>query len=151
MNWASIQNCRLTHAAATMAALGLSAVDGHCWGHFGPIFHVGDVAFVWVGLLIGARHLFLGNQLQLGMTVGAMASEEVTITWRQGPMSRMRGGRWQTGRFMREPKRRLPIRSPGLMNSVAIRWRWNSMPKSGWRPRLLGARVGRDLCIMGSA
>lgn len=70
----------LTHAAATIAALGLSAVDGHCWGHFGPMFHVGDVAFVWVGLLIGARHVFLENQLQLGMTVGTMASEEVTIT-----------------------------------------------------------------------
>ena len=70
----------LNHAAATMAALGLSASDEHCWAHCGPMFHVGDVAFVWVGLLIGARHVFIENQLQLGLTVGTMASEGVTIT-----------------------------------------------------------------------
>ena len=70
----------LTHAAATMVALGLSARDEHCWAHAGPMFHVGDVAFVWVGLLIGARHVFLDNQLQLGLTAATMASEEVTIT-----------------------------------------------------------------------
>ncbi len=70
----------LTHAGATMAALGLSSRDDHCWAHAGPMFHVGDVAFVWVGLLIGARHVFIEHQLQLGLTVGTMASEGVTIT-----------------------------------------------------------------------
>jgi len=70
----------LTHAAATMAALGISASDDHCWAHSGPMFHVGDVAFVWIGLLIGCRHVFIDNQLQLGLTVATMASEGVTIT-----------------------------------------------------------------------
>jgi 4-hydroxymandelate oxidase len=70
----------LTHAAATMAAFGLSAGDDHCWAHSGPMFHVGDVAFVWVGLLIGARHVFIENQLQLGLTVATLASEGVTMT-----------------------------------------------------------------------
>ena len=70
----------LTHAAATMAALGLSACDDHCWAHSGPMFHVGDVAFVWICLLIGARHVFIANQLQLGLTVATIASEGVTMT-----------------------------------------------------------------------
>lgn len=70
----------LTHAEATIEALGLAARDDHCWAHSGPMFHVGDVAFVWVGLLIGARHVFVDNQLQLGLTVTTLASEAVTIT-----------------------------------------------------------------------
>ena len=70
----------LTHAAATMAALGISACDDHCWAHSGPMFHVGDVAFVWICLLIGAKHVFISKQLQLGLTVTTMASEGVTIT-----------------------------------------------------------------------
>ncbi|WP_395687738.1 alpha-hydroxy-acid oxidizing protein, partial [Aestuariivirga sp.] len=70
----------LVHARATMAALGLTAEESHCWAHAGPMFHVGDVAFVWIGLLIGARHVFIENQLQLDLTARTLASEGVTIT-----------------------------------------------------------------------
>ena len=51
------------HSFATIQALELNAYDDHCWGHFGPMFHVGDAAFVWIALLLGARHVFHENQL----------------------------------------------------------------------------------------
>jgi acyl-coenzyme A synthetase/AMP-(fatty) acid ligase len=42
--------------------------------------YVGDVAFVRVGLLIGARHVFIDNPLQLGLTVAALAAAGVAVT-----------------------------------------------------------------------
>ena len=67
------------HTEATMAALGLVSSDIHCWGHFGPMFHVGDVAFVWVGTMLGARHLFNANPLDFKAAAELLSSGGVTI------------------------------------------------------------------------
>jgi acyl carrier protein/phenylacetate-coenzyme A ligase PaaK-like adenylate-forming protein len=67
------------HSFATIQALGLSADDDHCWGHFGPMFHVGDAAFVWIALLLGARHIFHENQLHFEEVGELLAEEHVTI------------------------------------------------------------------------
>ena len=69
----------VSHSFATIRALGLSADERHCWGHFGPMFHVGDAAFVWIAMLIGARHVFHGNQLRYDEVGELLASERVTI------------------------------------------------------------------------
>ena len=39
------------HSFATIQAIELSPDDDHCWGHFGPMYHVGDAAFVWIALM----------------------------------------------------------------------------------------------------
>ena len=67
------------HSFATIQALELSADDDHCWGHFGPMFHVGDAAFVWIALLLGARHIFHENQLHFEEVGKLLADEHVTI------------------------------------------------------------------------
>ena len=67
------------HSFATIQALELSADDDHCWGHFGPMFHVGDAAFVWIALLLGARHIFHENQLHFEEIGKLLADEHVTI------------------------------------------------------------------------
>ncbi|MSQ68390.1 MAG: hypothetical protein EXR83_09395 [Gammaproteobacteria bacterium] len=70
----------LTHAKATIAALDLSSSIEECWAHIGPMFHVGDIAFVWAGLQIGARHVFVDNALQVASVSALLATENVTIT-----------------------------------------------------------------------
>ena len=70
----------LTHAQATIAALDLSSSIEECWAHIGPMFHVGDIAFVWAGLLLGARHVFVDNVLQVAGVSALLATENVTIT-----------------------------------------------------------------------
>ena len=67
------------HSFATIQALRLTADDDHCWGHVGPMCHVGDAAFVWIALLLGARHVFHENQLQLEEVGKLLADEHVTI------------------------------------------------------------------------
>jgi acyl-CoA synthetase (AMP-forming)/AMP-acid ligase II/acyl carrier protein len=67
------------HTLATIEALGLSAEDDHCWAHFGPMFHVGDAVFVWIAALLGARHVFHENQLQVADVARLLAAERVTI------------------------------------------------------------------------
>ena len=67
------------HSFETIRALELSADDDHCWGHFGPMFHVGDAAFVWIALLLGARHVFHENQLHFEEVGKLLADEHVTI------------------------------------------------------------------------
>ena len=67
------------HSFATIQALRLTADDEHCWGHVGPMCHVGDAAFVWIALLLGARHVFHENQLQLEEVGKLLADEHVTI------------------------------------------------------------------------
>ncbi|MGA8261342.1 MAG: alpha-hydroxy-acid oxidizing protein [Arenicellales bacterium] len=67
------------HSFASIQALKLSAGDDHCWGHFGPMFHVGDAAFVWIALILGARHVFHENQLHFEEVGKLMADEHVTI------------------------------------------------------------------------
>ena len=48
------------------------------WGHFGPMFHVGDVAFVWVGALLGAKHVFHPAQAQV-LEVLQLISEVIAL------------------------------------------------------------------------
>src|SRR5262249_5826452 len=67
------------HSFATIQALELSPDDDHCWGHFGPMYHVGDAAFVWIALLLGARHVFHENQLQFDEVAKLLSDEHVTI------------------------------------------------------------------------
>ena len=67
------------HSFATIQALELSADEDHCWGHFGPMFHVGDAAFVWIAMLLGARHIFHENQLHFEEVGKLLADEHVTI------------------------------------------------------------------------
>ncbi len=69
----------LSHCLASMQALDLEATDQHCWGHFGPMFHVGDAAFVWIATLLGARHVFLANPLDFRQGVALLSEAEVTI------------------------------------------------------------------------
>lgn len=67
------------HTLATMSALSLREEDDHCWGHFGPMFHVGDAAFVWIGMALGARHVFSANPLDFRDVTRTMAVDEVSI------------------------------------------------------------------------
>jgi non-ribosomal peptide synthetase-like protein len=67
------------HSLASLDALQLQQDDYHCWGHFGPMFHVGDAVFVWIATLLGARHVFHDNQLHFAEVVQIMSSEGVTI------------------------------------------------------------------------
>src|SRR5262249_13725690 len=67
------------HSLASIDALQLKQDDSHCWGHFGPMFHVGDAVFVWIATLLGARHVFHDNQLNFSEVVQIMSSEGVTI------------------------------------------------------------------------
>jgi acyl-CoA synthetase (AMP-forming)/AMP-acid ligase II len=60
--------------SAGASAVALSSSKQHTWGHFGPMFHVGDVAFVWVGALSGAKHVFHPAQAQI-MEVLQLISE----------------------------------------------------------------------------
>ena len=52
----------------------------HCWGHFGPMFHVGDVAFIWITAMIGGRHAFHPQQRHVDEVLAVMYNEGVTIT-----------------------------------------------------------------------
>jgi 4-hydroxymandelate oxidase len=67
------------HTFATIDALSLNDNDLHCWGHFGPMFHVGDAAFVWIGMMLGARHVFSANPLDLKEVIRTIAEDEVSI------------------------------------------------------------------------
>lgn len=67
------------HTVVTMQTLDLYPTDAHCWGHFGPMFHVGDAAFVWIGTMLGARHVFSPNSLDFKSVVELIASAGVTI------------------------------------------------------------------------
>lgn len=67
------------HTVVTMQTLDLHPTDTHCWGHFGPMFHVGDAAFVWIGTMLGARHVFSPNALDFKSVVELIASAGVTI------------------------------------------------------------------------
>lgn len=67
------------HLRMTLKALGLGE-DPECWGHFGPMYHVGDVAFVWAATAIGARHVFHPQQLRFEDVARVMSEQEVTIT-----------------------------------------------------------------------
>ena len=69
----------LVHSFATIQALELSGDDEHCWGHIGPMYHVGDAAFVWIALILGARHVFHENPLQVEEVGKLLAEEHVTI------------------------------------------------------------------------
>ena len=69
----------VAHTRASIAALGLTGDDEHCWGHIGPMFHVGDAVFVWIATLLGARHVFHDNQLQVTSVANFLAAERVTI------------------------------------------------------------------------
>lgn len=69
----------VAHTFATIAALSLRDDDTHCWGHFGPMFHVGDAAFVWIGMVLGARHVFSANPLDFKEVIRTMADDEVSI------------------------------------------------------------------------
>ena len=74
----SHQNVRI-HSLATIYALDLAAEDEHCWAHVGPMFHVGDAVFVWIALLVGAKHVFHENQFQVADVARLLAAERVTI------------------------------------------------------------------------
>ena len=74
----SHQNVSL-HTLASMQELALYPSDTHCWGHFGPMFHVGDSVFVWIGTMLGARHVFSPNSLDFKSVVELVASAGVTI------------------------------------------------------------------------
>jgi glycolate oxidase len=74
----SHQNVRI-HSLATIDALDLAAEDEHCWAHVGPMFHVGDAVFVWIALLVGAKHVFHENQFQVADVARLLAVERVTI------------------------------------------------------------------------
>ncbi|MGH8507655.1 MAG: alpha-hydroxy-acid oxidizing protein [Gammaproteobacteria bacterium] len=67
------------HAHMTLKALGLG-LELECWGHFGPMYHVGDVAFIWAGVAIGARHVFHPNQLRFEDVARVISEQKVTIT-----------------------------------------------------------------------
>lgn len=67
------------HSLATISALHLKSSEEHCWGHFGPMFHVGDAAFVWIGVMLGVRHVFNSNPLDFKGVAELMASAGVTI------------------------------------------------------------------------
>ena len=67
------------HSLATIDALNLTAQEEHCWAHVGPMFHVGDAVFVWIALLIGAKHVFHENQFQVAEVARLLARERVTI------------------------------------------------------------------------
>jgi isopentenyl diphosphate isomerase/L-lactate dehydrogenase-like FMN-dependent dehydrogenase/acyl-CoA synthetase (AMP-forming)/AMP-acid ligase II/acetyltransferase-like isoleucine patch superfamily enzyme/acyl carrier protein len=69
----------LAHVRMTLDALGLSG-EPECWGHFGPMYHVGDVAFVWGGVAIGARHVFYPKPLRFEDVARVISEQEVTIT-----------------------------------------------------------------------
>jgi acyl-CoA synthetase (AMP-forming)/AMP-acid ligase II len=43
------------------------------------MFHVGDAVFVWIAALLGARHVFHENQLQVADVARLLATERVTI------------------------------------------------------------------------
>lgn len=67
------------HVRMTLEALEIGR-DFECWGHFGPMYHVGDVAFVWGGIAVGARHVFHPNQLRFEDVARVIAEQKVTIT-----------------------------------------------------------------------
>ena len=69
----------LSHSLASMEALDLRPSDEHCWGHFGPMFHVGDAAFVWIATMLGARHVFLANPLDFRRGADLLSGSEVSI------------------------------------------------------------------------
>src|ERR1700704_6028537 len=43
------------------------------------MFHVGDAVFVWIAMLLGARHVFHENQFQVADVARLLATERVTI------------------------------------------------------------------------
>jgi len=70
----------LEHVRMTLQALEFDADELECWGHFGPMYHVGDVAFVWGGMFIGAKHVFHPNQLRFEDVARVISEQKVTIT-----------------------------------------------------------------------
>ena len=69
----------VVHTFATIAGLSLHEDDQHCWGHFGPMFHAGDAVFVWIGMVLGARHVFCANPLNFKEVIHTLADDEVSI------------------------------------------------------------------------
>lgn len=69
----------LVHSLASIEALALNFDDDHCWGHIGPMFHVGDAVFVWISMLLGARHVFSDNNLHVREVLRLLSAERVTI------------------------------------------------------------------------
>ncbi|CAE7194287.1 GLO5 [Symbiodinium sp. KB8] len=67
------------HSLSTIRALNLKENDSDVWGHFGPLFHVGTPAFVWISVMLGARQVFHENQFQFMEVAAMMADDRVSI------------------------------------------------------------------------
>ena len=68
-----------THSLASIEALDLTPHDTHCWAHVGPMFHVGDAVFVWIAMLLGARHVFHENQFENAEVSRLISAEHVNV------------------------------------------------------------------------
>jgi len=69
----------LDQSVATIEALALSSQPDQCWGHVGPMSNVGAAAFAWIGLLLGARHVFHEQQHDVVGVAARLAGERVTM------------------------------------------------------------------------
>lgn len=67
------------HTLSTMQALGINENEGDCWGHFGPLFHCGTPAFIWISAMVGARQVFHENQFQFIEVANMMQDDQVTM------------------------------------------------------------------------
>jgi len=67
------------HSLSTIRALKLKENDSDVWGHFGPLFHCGTPAFVWISVMLGARQVFHENQFQFMEVAAMMADDKVSI------------------------------------------------------------------------
>ncbi|CAE7357607.1 lcfB, partial [Symbiodinium sp. KB8] len=67
------------HSRSTIRALKLKENDSDVWGHFGPLFHCGTPAFVWISVMLGARQVFHENQFQFMEVAAMMADDKVSI------------------------------------------------------------------------
>jgi len=67
------------HSLSTIQALKLKENDSDVWGHFGPLFHCGTPAFVWISVMLGARQVFHENQFQFMEVANVMADDKVSI------------------------------------------------------------------------
>jgi len=67
------------HTLSTIQALKINQDEGDCWGHFGPLFHCGTPAFVWISAMVGARQVFHENQFQFMEVANMMQDDKVTM------------------------------------------------------------------------
>ncbi|CAJ1370487.1 unnamed protein product [Effrenium voratum] len=67
------------HSLSTIKALNLQHDNDDCWGHFGPLFHCGTPAFIWISVMLGARQVFHENQFQFMDVAQMMNDDKVTI------------------------------------------------------------------------